>query len=294
MQMKNDMDHLSPQPKLASASGVGITLLLGIVAAFVLAIVYVIINRIIPNIWFSAITAVLLGLGIGAAINFGIQIGKLRSKVIVLVITLFCALLGFYVQWVFFDTIAYSENGFTFDLNSNDIKALVADFFFLFMHPGILFEEVSQLNEYGTFSIESSSTVSGALLWAIWAGEFIVIFGGALFAVFKEGTIDTPYSETNDAWFKKRKELHFIPFVADKEAFLADLDSKNYEVLINNPSLQVMPEYAQVFIYESPDEPLSYVNVVNVTNASGKAKDKKVQKVVRLYPIEDFNDEAIN
>ncbi|MFD2600143.1 hypothetical protein ACFSQ3_14390 [Sphingobacterium corticis] len=288
------MEASSSQPKLATSSGVGITLLLGILAAIILPIIYVIINRMIPNIWFSAITAALLGLGIGAAINFGIQIGKLRSKTIAFVVATFCGLLGFYVQWVFFDTIAYSQNGFTFDLNSDDIKVLASDFFFLFTHPNLLFTEISSLNEYGTFSIESSSTVSGGLLWLIWFGEFVIILGGLFFAVFREGTIDTPYSELNNAWFKKRKELHFIPFVTDKEAFLQDLDNKNYAVLANDPALQIAAEYAQVTIFESPNESISYINVVNITNPSGKAKDRKVNKVARLHPIEDYQVQSID
>ncbi|RZK15031.1 MAG: hypothetical protein EOO86_17505, partial [Pedobacter sp.] len=70
----------------ASPSAILITLAIGILSSFILPIIYIILGRLIPNIWFIAIIAFLLGMGLGFFIDLGVKIGKLRNKKIVTII----------------------------------------------------------------------------------------------------------------------------------------------------------------------------------------------------------------
>lgn len=272
----------------ASPSAILITLAIGILSSLILPIIYIILGRLIPNIWFIAIIAFLLGMGLGFFIDLGVKIGKLRNKKIVTIIAIFCGLFAFYVQWVFFDTLVYSRKGFTFNLSADDIKILADDFFFLFTHPNILFQEIVNLNEVGSFRIKGTDTVSGLLLWIIWAGEFIVILGGIIFAVLN-GQVTKPYSEINDQWMKKRKTLNRIPLVENKEFILSELSNRNFVVLNDDPSLLNEQNYAEVIVFESPGDPTKYISILNVSNPTGKAKDKKMVNVLTFYPLQNAN-----
>jgi len=272
----------------ASPSAILTTLAIGILASFILPLFYIILGRLIPNIWFIAIIALLLGLGLGFFIDLGVKIGKVRNKKIVAIIAIFCGLFAFYIQWVFFDTLAYSKKGFTFNLNGEDLKFLAQDFFFLLIHPNVLIQEIVNLNEIGTFRIESTDTISGGLLWIIWAGEFIVILGGAILAVLN-GQVSMPYSEINDQWMKRRKIHNRIPVVVNKEEILSELGKRNFAVLNDHPSLHSETNYAEVIIFESTEDPTKYINIINVTNLTGKAKDKKVKSIIKYYPLLNAN-----
>jgi len=272
----------------ASPAAILITLAIGILASLILPLFYIILGRLIPNIWFIAIIAFLLGLGLGFSIDIGVRIGKLRNKKIVTAIAIFCGLFAFYTQWVLFDALAYSNKGFTFNLNGADLKVLTNDFFFLFTHPNILIQEIINLNEIGTFRIESTDTIRGILLWIIWAGEFIVILGGAIFAVLN-GQVSMPYSEINDQWMKRRKMHNRIPVVVNKEEILSEVGKRNFTVLNDHPSLHTETNYAEVIIFESTGDPTKYMSIVNMTNLTGKAKDKKAKNIITYYPLQDAN-----
>jgi len=269
---------------VASPSGVLKTVLFGILASFILPVVYIVLVRIIPNIWFNAICALMFGMFLAYFIDLGIKIGKIRNFKIAIGIAVFCGLLAFYNQWVLFDVLSYSANGFTFKLTGEDIKILIGDFFYLFSHPGVLFEEIQYLNEIGTFRIESSSTVSGFLLWIIWFGELLVILLSVVLTV-GNGQVVTPFSEQNDAWMTRRKFIHRINYVEDKDTFLTALDRKEYDLLKHNEEIVDAQNFAEVVVFESQGDPAKYVNVINVINKvdkKGKITPKKKNLATRL------------
>jgi len=268
----------------ASPSSILTTLIIGIIASLILPLLYIILCQLIPNIWFIAICAFSMGMLLGLAIDMGIRIGKIRNIQVALIIATVCSLLAFYIQWVFFDAVMYSRSGFTFKLSQAEVKQLIGDMAFLFVHPGILFKEITALNEVGTFRIQGSDNVSGFLLWLIWAGEFLVITGGTILVAWN-GHVKIPYSELNDQWMKPRKPNLIIPFVHDKDHLMGQLRIKNFDVLKNNPDVITQPDYAEVVVYESIGDPTKFITVLNVTAPTGKNKQPKKKTVVSHYPL---------
>jgi hypothetical protein len=270
----------------ASPSSILTTLAIGIIASFILPLIYIILAQLIPNIWFIAVCAFSLGMLLGLMIDIGIRIGKIRNLQVALAIAIVCGLLAFYVQWVFFDAVMYSRRGFTFNQSSAELGQLARDMAFLFVHPGILFKEIIALNEIGTFRIEGSDNVSGLLLWAIWAGEFLVIIGGTIVVAWN-GQVKTPYSELNDHWMKRRTPNLYIPFIHDKDHLLAQLRNKNFDILKNSPDVITQPDYAEVVVYESIGDPTKFITVLNVTAPTGRNKQVKKKTVLTHYPLPD-------
>jgi hypothetical protein len=269
---------------VASPSGVLKTILFGILAAFILPIIYIILVRLVPNIWFNAICAMLFGMGLAYFIDLGIKIGKIRNFKIAISIAIFCGLLAFYVQWVVFDTIMYSAKGFTFNLSAEDFKTLLKDAFYLFTHPGVLFQEIINLNEIGTFRIKGSSTVSGGMLWLVWVGELVVILGAVLITV-GNGQVTKPFSETYDKWLEQRKLVSRINYIHSKDDFLIALSNKNTDLLKHNPELLDHHNFAEVVVFELPGEPAKFVNIINVENTAdkrGKITTKKKSMFTNL------------
>jgi len=268
----------------ASTSSIIKTLAIGIFASLILPILYIVLSQLIPNIWFIAICAFSLGMLLGLTIDFGIMIGKIRNFKVALIIAAVCSLLAFYVQWVFFDAVMYSQRGFSFNQSLPELKQLLGDMTFLFVHPGILLSEIIGLNQIGTFRIQGSDNISGVLLWVIWVGEFIVIIGGTLIVTWN-GQVKKPYSELNDEWMKPRKPNCIIPSVTDTDQFLSQLRNRNFNIIKDSSDEIRKPEYAEVVIYESSGDPTKFISVLNVTAPSGRNKQPKRKTVLSHYPI---------
>lgn len=273
----------------ASVSGIIITVIIGLLASIILPIVYIILSRLIPNIWFIAIIACLLGAGIGLCIDIGVKLGKVRNPKIVITIALICGFLAFYVQWLLFNELMYSNKGFTFNLSGNDLKELFSSMFYRVTHPDILFEEICGLNLSGTFKT-GGTVVSGTVLWLLWACEFLVIIGGVIFVAWV-GKSSEPYSELNDDWMKIRKPTYIINIDNGKDAFKTELDRRNYSIL-KDESKEVDPShFAEVVVYESFGDSTKYVNVLevlNTTDKKGKVTAKK-NAFIKYYSINDSN-----
>lgn len=271
-----------------SVGGVLKTILFGTLAALILPIVYVVINKLIPNIWFAGITAILLGLTLGYFVDLGIKFGKIRNIKVASAIAIFCALLAFYVQWVFFDEMMYSPKGFTFNLGFDEIKVLADNMLYLFLHPVYLFNEIVKLNAVGTFRIDNSENISGVLLWIIWLAELLIIVLSVLFTVIN-GKVSEPYSEVNDQWMDKREPYALIPFVSNKNELLSELERNPLELLKNKTDDTDSLTFAQVIISESDGDPLKFFTIVNTTITEQKNGKEKVKKevVLKNYPILD-------
>lgn len=272
---------------ISSIQGFIITLCLGVVGAVVVPIVYIILSKLIPNIWFIAIISVLFGFAVALFIDLGIKLGKVRSKKTAVGIGIFCGVLSYYNQWVIFDALMYSEKGFTFNLSGQDLKVLVNDIFYLFIHPNILFREICNINEVGSFRIKGTGTVKGALLWVIWVAEFLIIIGSTIYGVVT-GRVMHPFSELNDNWMEKRKTSIRIPVVTDKDNFITRLKNGDHKILENDPTLAMAENYAEVSIFESKGDSMKYLDIVNVQN-TGKKKDQKKVSVIKFMPLHNSN-----
>lgn len=271
---------------VAPITGVIVSFFYGIISAVFFSLIYIVINKVIPNIWFAAISAGLFGFAIGSSINIGLKFGKIRNMKVALIIAAFSGLMAVYTQWVIFDVLILSEKGFTFNLDSQDIKFLLQDFIFVFSHPNILVEDIKIFNEIGTFSIEKSDTVSGILLWFVWIGEVLIILVPTIFIV-KNGVVSEPFSEVSNSWMNKRNESIIIPFVDDKDKLIKAFNNNNFEALNQRVSEYENDRFAEVVVYESPKDPQRFITINNVMITKNKKKKDKVVKtpIIEKYPI---------
>ncbi|MFD2554157.1 hypothetical protein [Sphingobacterium tabacisoli] len=271
-----------------SFTGVLKTVLFGILGCILLPLLYVLVNHWIPNIWFAAISAVMFGLGLGFFIDLGIGLGKIRNIKVAAVIGVFYGLLAYYMQWIFFDEFMYNTNGFSLNRDQEGFTSLFDNIFFLFTHPQALVEEIVALNEVGTFRVEGSSTVSGAVLWALWFGEFAVILISVVLAVMF-GKASEPFSEQNDAWMVRRKPFAKIPYIESKDELIEALDSGDLSLLKQPMESIDSTNFAEVIVFESNGDPVKYITVVNTSVVRQKLGKDNIRKdvLIKYYPITD-------
>ncbi|ERJ61383.1 hypothetical protein [Sphingobacterium paucimobilis] len=271
-----------------SFTGILKTVLFGILGCILLPLLYVLVNHWIPNIWFAAISAVMFGLGLGFFIDLGIGLGKIRNIKVAAVIGVFYGLLAYYMQWIFFDEFMYNTNGFSLNRDQEGFTALLENIFFLFTHPQALVEEIVALNEAGTFRVEGSSTVSGAVLWALWVGEFAVILISVVLAVMF-GKASEPFSEQNDAWMVRRKPFAKIPYIESKDELIETLDAGDLSLLKQPMENIDSTNFAEVIVFESNGDPVKYITVVNTSVVRQKLGKDNIRKdvLIKYYPITD-------
>lgn len=265
------------------------TVLFAVLACILIPLIYILINHWIPNIWFAAISAVMFGLGLGFFIDIGIGLGKIRNIKVAAGIAIFCGLLAYYMQWIYFDEFMYNPRGFSLDRGHEGYVLLFDDLFFLLTHPLALFDEIVGLNEVGTFRIEGSSNVSGALLWLVWFCEFAIVMVSVMLAVI-HGKVSEPFSEQNDAWMIKRKPFLKIPYINDKETLISELRSGNLDLLKQEFKEADVDRFAEVILYESHGDPVKYITVVNTDVVRQKLAKDTIKKtvLVKHYPISEI------
>lgn len=275
---------------IAPLNGMVKAFIFGLITAILFPLFYIILGKIVSNIWFSCILAFVFGGALALSINLGLKWGKVRNIRVGALIATCCGLMAWYLQWALFDAIMYSEKGFTFSLTFDDLKILFLDAWRLFNHPKILFQEIINLNRVGTFRIEGNDgPITGIVLWVIWAVEFLIIVVTSILMSSIYGAPAQPFSEQNNAWMERRKPVKWIRFIEDKEGFLNHLKNKNYKELNEEPDFSTEENYAELVIFESPGDPIKVINVINVFKTKKKWSKEKIERkaVVKNYLLQN-------
>jgi hypothetical protein len=170
-------------------TGVLLTLLGGVAVAVVGAIVYAYAVRYIPFVYITFFCTIAFGALIGFVMGLLARAGRLRNRLVTLVLMLAVTLIAYYFAWLFWVRATLNQIP---DASRIPTSALVTS-------PALLWDIITTLNEAGTWSLRSSSPVSGWFLTLIWFAEAAMIFGLALLTA--AGTVsDDMFCETCNRW----------------------------------------------------------------------------------------------
>jgi len=153
-------------------------------AAYAYAILYIPIAGYITFILTAG-----FGLGTGAVAGLLLKSAKVRNNTIAAVAGVVVGALACWGSWVFW---IYAL------LHRADVDAPLAA---LALRPSLLWETIAKVNEVGAWNIHGA-TPTGALLWALWGVEALIIFGGSAFASFAVIS-DAPFCESCSRWSQK-------------------------------------------------------------------------------------------
>jgi hypothetical protein len=274
--------YYKPSGKIP-VKGIFISLIIAFVITVVLSIIYIALQWFIPFIYLNFFIAAGLGFGVGAGVFIAIGMGKIRNTKYERILAVLFGLLAWYSQWALFVSLMSEADGSMGGGMWVRSSFNLTGFWYVLTHPEMLFQAMLSLNDAGTFTLKHN-TVSGTLLWLVWAFEaFIIVGAPVLFSL--SGRSTTPFSEQNDQWMEEREVQGKLNTVNDPDQLTEELKSGNLQSLKDFlPADNLSNDYATLRIYESPGDPVSYISVTNISHkAYKKGEIKKETKLVIEY-----------
>jgi hypothetical protein len=180
------MEHFYYRPSgKIPVKGVFISLITALAITVVLSIIYIALQWFIPFIYLNFFITAGLGFGIGGGVFIAIGAAKIRNTLYERVLAVLCGVLGWYCQWALFVSLLSEAEGSMAGGMWVRSSFNLTGFWAILTHPEILFRAMLSLNEVGTFTLKQS-TVSGTLLWVVWAIEALIIIGAPILFPFQE------------------------------------------------------------------------------------------------------------
>ncbi|MGI4760000.1 MAG: hypothetical protein ACRYF0_04800 [Janthinobacterium lividum] len=285
--------YYKPSNKMPPAGILGL-LVGGVVAALVLALVYVYAVWYIPFVYINFFLCLGFGLGLGAVLAVLVRLGKLRSPGAVGALALLVALVAVYLEWGLFLTLIFNTEvtGTGADADSSTSFSLSL-FLDIITHPTAMWLAIQKINETGTWSLKGS-TPSGVFLGVIWVVEAAIILGGTWLIAKAQAT--EPFSETSNEWATEETLAHPLTFAQDAATTRTALESGQFHHLTPHTSAETDAPFARLKLHSAPnDHNCRYLTLENVTTTLDK-KGKPTQStatVVQHLAISPANFEEL-
>ncbi len=160
-------EYSSPFPLFGLVLGTAF----GLAAGIALAFAYSYATALVPIVGYITFAlSVAFGLAMAYAIAYGFRLGKVRSATLSAAVGLLVGTVSFYVSWAVW-VYAMIRRGDLLDVSLMDLMT----------HPVALFDIIQGINQSGRWTM-GSFTPKGAVLWALWALEALLIVGPAALA----------------------------------------------------------------------------------------------------------------
>lgn len=287
-------DYYRPSHKMP-LGGVLLTLLGGVLAAAVLAVVYIYAVWYIPFVYANFILCAGFGIGLGLVLALLGRAGKLRSPRGMGTLAVVVGLVALYLQWGVWLTLLFNAEttgtGDSADTTTSFSLPLLLD---ILTHPGAMWEALLEVNTTGTWSLKGS-TPSGIFLGLIWVVEAAVI----LVATYLVGSsrADEPFSELANEWADEETLAHPVAYAHDPAATRVALESGRFDDTLA-PHLEAtdLGQFAHLKLHCAPNDPscayLSYENVTKSLDKKGKP-EQKTQAVVQYLAVSPATVQAL-
>ena len=267
-------------------SGVLICLLGGVVAATVLALIYIYAIWYIPFVYINLFICLGFGFALSMVLSLLVRAGKLRNPLGASIVSLVVGLAAVYLEWAVYLTLLLNSEttgtGRDADTSTSFSLPLFVD---VLTHPARMWEYILQLNETGSWSLKGA-TPSGAFLWVIWAVELLLIMG--LPYLMARSQASEPFSESANEWAEEETLAHPISFAPDVAATRSALESGHLNALTPHLTQAEEEQFARLKLYNAPNDPFcQYLTLENVTkklDSKGKSTES-TDKVVEYLAI---------
>jgi hypothetical protein len=252
----------------------------GIVAALVLALVYIYAVWYIPFVYINFFLCLGFGLVLGAVLAVLARVGKLRNPGAVGALALLVGLVAVYLEWGVYLTLLFNSEttgtGAAADTSTSFNLSLFTD---ILTHPGAMWLAMQKVNETGTWSLKGS-TPSGMFLGVIWVIEALIILGGAYLMAKAQAT--EPFSETSNEWATEETLAHPIAFAQDAATTRTALETGQFHHLTPHTSAVAEDPFARLKLHSAPnDHTCRYLTLENVTTTLDK-KGKPTQSTTTV------------
>jgi hypothetical protein len=256
----------------------------GVVAALVLALVYIYAVWYIPFVYINFVLCLGFGLLLGAVLAVLVRLGKLRNPGATGALALLVGLVAVYLEWGVYLTLLFNSEttgtGTNADTSTSFSLSLFID---ILAHPAAMWLAMQKINETGTWSLKGS-TPSGVFLGVIWVIEAVVILGGAWLMAKAQAT--EPFSETSNEWADEETLAHPLTFAQDAATTRTALETGQFHHLTPHSSPETEAPFARLKLHSAPnDHNCRYLTLENVTTTidkKGKASQSTTTVVQHL------------
>ena len=258
-----------------------------LVATFILGSVlswpYLWLEEKIPFIYLNILIPVGTGIILGFVIGKIARILKKHSPIFG-ILSIFIGYLGMtIIKWALYVyNLVFVDSGTSF---FEGMKLILTS-------PAEFWETIGYINTLGTWGFSESGNVTGALLWIVWIGEFILLF--VCFVAMFYNQIDIPFIDKDNNWaVKYGTKFEFTYFnVADVSRTIEN----DPNTLFLYPRLQrsgAKVNYVSAELYRSQDGGLNYLTLsTHILDDKGNYSATKVIK--HLIVDWDFVNNLIN
>ena len=216
----------------------------------------------IPFPYFNFIGTLIAGFLVGYI--FPIKTSKCTNSTVALVSVVLFALLCHYIGWAVWLDL-YINQGEIIEINHprSPISAFVPSssnldqIITLFTDPSLLFSFLTDLGEYGYFTI-FSVTPSGFGLYLIWLVELIMFVGAAAVAAFQKS--NEPFNPERNEWLKSTKIR--LSYISDENSLFSALRSQNASFFEELAPTGKEESHAEVEIWHLDNEQ-AYISIKN-------------------------------
>jgi len=262
--------------------GLGLFIIGGLLAAWLLGIAYTYVVEYIPFIYVNFLATLGFGFALGYVLNRLSTIGRLRSPFKVVVLAAVIALVGLWLHWAFFCA-------FFLNKHAEDVTLIPAYIYFLTSFPAV-FDFAGKILETGHFTIgKSGSAITGWALGGIWAIEALLILGVTVW--FARAQSRMPYSEALGRWANQEGLPTPLAHFADPRSAKADLEAGNIALLLHAdlPGENAMA-FSTIVLHIVENDPdchfLTLINVVLKVNKKGETEREEdiIVEHLRITP----------
>lgn len=256
----------------------------GVVAALLLAVVYIYAVWYIPFVYVNFFLCLGFGLLLGAVLALLVRLGKLRSPGAVGGLALLVGLVAVYLEWGVYLTLLFNSestgSGANADTSTSFSASLFAD---ILTHPAAMWLALQKINETGTWSLKGA-TPSGVFLAIIWVIEAVLILGGTYLMAKAQAT--EPFSETSNEWATEETLAHPLTFAQDVATTRTALESGQLHYLTPHTAAEAEAPFARLKLHSAPNDPncryLTLENVTTTIDKKGKASQSTSTVVQHL------------
>lgn len=250
--------------------GVLLFMLGGVLAAAVLAFVYIYAIWYIPFVYINFFICLGFGLILGGILSLLARGGKLRSPTGVGVLAVLVGLTAVYLEWSVYLTLLFNSEttgtGRDADTSTSFSAGLFAD---VLTHPGAMWSAIVKINATGTWSLKGA-TASGAFLWFVWLVELVIILGGAY--LLARSQADEPFSELTNEWAEEETLAHPVAYAHDAAQTRTALETGQLHTLAPHVAQSELDPFARLKLHCVTNDPgCHYLTLENVTT---KVDDK--------------------
>lgn len=248
----------------------------------VISNIYIYLVHFIPFVYINVVLTAGCGLLAGFLIDRAVVLGKARSPLMVLALTLAAVCVMKYIQWcVYIPLVVSRVYGFPMTLGERFAESL-----FYFKRPGDVIVAMRIINEFGVWGFSKARIVTGTPLGVVWVLEFLIMAGAAALMTWVQP--GRPYSEEAGAWYAEMTDKATTNLPEDVRLLIGKLEGGMYADFreLARVGAESRQEYLSVTFYQPPEGSLTEPHYMAIDQCEDRKGRIRIKPLARYLAVD--------